>query len=418
MYGLVLTASKTPIISQIAWVIGQMMNWIYVTLGVHNIGWCIIILTVIVYTLMMPLTYKQQKFSKMSALMNPEIQKIQKKYKGKKDTASMEKQQQEMKFVYDKYGTSPMGGCTTMLVQMPVLFGMYAVIRNVPAYVSSIKDLYQPLAEQIINTSGFQKIMEAIGTVAPVQISANQDYTKVNTIIDVLYKFQSSTWDTFASKMPSLSDMAYQTQASLDKVSNFFGINVFETPWSMLKESISPFAVGGIILAISVPILAGLSQFLSVKLQPQQASVDPDNQMANSMKTMTYMMPLMSVYMCFILPAGLGIYWCISAVVRVVQQLGINKYLGTKSTEELLEKNMEKAAKKREKLGVPAKEISHMATTSTKKVEPVKRQSTMTDEEREAALKKAAKYSKNAKPGSLSSKANMVSNFNSGKKED
>ncbi|MDD3402434.1 MAG: YidC/Oxa1 family membrane protein insertase [Hespellia sp.] len=414
MYGLVLTASSTPIISQIAWVIGKLMNWIYVTLGVHNIGWCIIILTVIVYTLMIPLVIKQQKFSKMSALMNPEIQKVTKKYQGKKDQASMEKQQVEMQAIYEKYGTSPMGGCSTMLVQMPILFGMYAVIRNVPAYVESVKAIYQPLADQIVSTNGFQKIMEAIGTVNPINIPAKQDYTLTNTIIDVLYKFQNTTWDTLADKMPSVANLATTAKMQLDSVSHFFGINVFETPWSMLKQSISPLAVGGIILAVSVPILAGLSQFISVKLQPQ-AAASPENQMANQMKTMTYMMPLMSVYMCFILPAGLGIYWCISAVVRCVQQLAINKYLSTKSDEEMFEENMKKAAKKREKKGAKASEINKMATTSTKNVGTKK--SSISDKEREEKLAKASEMKKNAKAGSLASKANLVNNYNSGKND-
>ncbi|MDD3361329.1 MAG: YidC/Oxa1 family membrane protein insertase [Hespellia sp.] len=410
MYGLVLTASSTPIISQIAWIIGKLMNWIYVSLGVHNIGWCIVILTIIVYTLMIPLVIKQQKFSKMSALMNPEIQKIQKKYQGKKDQASMEKQQVEMQGIYEKYGTSPMGGCSTMLVQMPILFGMYEVIRNVPAYVDSVKNIYQPLADQIVSTNGFQKIMEAIGTVNPVNISAGRDYTLTNTIIDVLYKFQNDTWTTLADKMPSVTSLAESAKVQLDSVSHFFGINVFETPWSMLKQSMSPLEIGGIILAISVPVLAGLSQFISVKLQPQAAS-SPENQMANQMKTMTYMMPLMSVYMCFILPAGLGIYWCISAVVRVVQQLGINKYLSTKSDEEMFEENMKKAAKKREKKGAKASEINKMATTSTKNAG----KSTISNKERDEKLAKASEANKNAKSGSLASRANMVNRYNSGK---
>lgn len=412
MYGLVLTASKTPIISQIAWVIGKLMNWIYVTLGVHNIGWCIVILTIIVYTLMIPLVIKQQKFSKMSALMNPELQKVQKKYQGKKDQASMEKQQVEMQAIYEKYGTSPMGGCSTMLVQMPVLFGMYEVIRNVPAYVASVKDVYQPLAEKVIATNGFQKIMEAIGTVSPINIPADRDYTLTNTIIDVLYKFQNTTWDTFADKMPSLSNLAESTRASLDHISIFFGINVFETPWTMLKEAISPISVPAIILAIAVPVLAALSQFISVKLQPQ-AATDPENQMANQMKTMTYFMPLMSLYMCFILPAGLGIYWCISAVVRCVQQLAINKYLSTKSDEEMFEENLKKAAKKREKRGTAASEINKMATTSTKNVG----KSNISDKEREERIAKASEANKNAKSGSLASRANLVNRYNSGKED-
>src|SRR5699024_10209125 len=84
-----------PVISQISWLLGKLMNGIYNVLsaiGIENIGVSIIIFTIIVYTLLIPLTIKQQKFTKMQSVMTPEIRKIQKKYEGKRDQASMLKQ--------------------------------------------------------------------------------------------------------------------------------------------------------------------------------------------------------------------------------------------------------------------------------------------------------------------------------------
>ena len=123
---------------------------------------------------------------------------------------------------------------------------------------------------------------------------------------------------------------------------------------------------------------------------------------------------MFSVFLGFTLPAGLGLYWAISAAVRCVQQLGINKYLNNKGVDKLIEENQEKAAKKREKKGTSAKEINKMAMTNTRNVEPGKKKSTMTEAERQKKLEQAAKYNKNAKAGSLASKANMVSRYNSG----
>jgi len=106
VYGLLASGyGDWPIIKQIAWLLGKLMDGIYNVMdaiGIQNIGICIIIFTIIIYTLMIPLTIKQQKFSKMSAVMQPEIKKIQKKYEGKKDQASMMKQQEEIQQVYDK----------------------------------------------------------------------------------------------------------------------------------------------------------------------------------------------------------------------------------------------------------------------------------------------------------------------------
>lgn len=416
MYGILAAGyGDWPIIKQIAWLLGKLMNGIYNFMDsvfhVQNIGVCIIIFTVIIYTLMIPLTIKQQKWSKMSAVMNPEIQKVQKKYAGKKDQASMLKQQDEMNAIYEKYGTSPTGGCLPMLIQMPILFALYPVIYSIPQYVDGVKKVYMPVVEQIMATDGFQKIMETIGSAKPVLMNpSSYDYSQADTLVNVLYKFQDSTWQVLVDKMPSLEGIVQSTTATMGHLNSFLGINIGETPWTMLTTALKPFSIVGIILAVIIPIAAGLSQFISVKLQPQPES-DPNNQMANSMKTMTYTMPLFSVFLGFTLPAGLGLYWAVSAIVRCVQQLIINKYLSTKSTDDLIKENQERAAKKREKKGTSAKEINRMATTSTKNVQAKK--PAMSEAERKEKLEQAAKYNKNAKPGSLAAKANMVSKYNS-----
>lgn len=416
MYGVLAAGyGDWPIIHQIAWLLGKLMNGIYNIMdgvfGVQNIGVCIIIFTIIIYTLMIPLTVKQQKWSKMSAVMNPEIQKIQKKYANKKDQASMLKQQEELQIVYEKYGVSPTGGCLPMLIQMPILFALYPVIQNIPKYVDGVKAAYMPVVDQIMQVDGFQKIMETIGSAKPVLMSATAyDYSKADTLVQVLYKFQDSTWNTLVDKMPSIETVVDATTKTMGHLNNFLGINIGETPMTMLTNSLHPFSIVGIILAVIIPIMAGLAQFISVKLQPQPA-MDENNQMAASMKTMTYTMPLFSVFLGFTLPAGLGLYWAVSAVVRCVQQVAINKYLQTKSLDDMIKENQEKAAKKREKKGTSAKELNKMATTSTKNVEH-KKTSTMSEKERQEKLEKAASYNKNAKAGSLASKANMVSRFN------
>lgn len=416
MYGVLAAGyGDWPIIHQIAWVLGKLMNGIYNIMdsvfGVQNIGVCIIIFTIIIYTLMIPLTVKQQKWSKMSAVMNPEIQKIQKKYANKKDQASMLKQQEELQIVYEKYGVSPTGGCLPMLIQMPILFALYPVIQNIPKYVDGVKAAYMPVVDQIMQVDGFQKIMETIGSAKPVLMSATAyDYSKADTLVQVLYKFQDSTWNTLVDKMPSIETVVDATTKTMGHLNNFLGINIGETPMTMLTNSLHPFSIVGIILAVIIPIMAGLAQFISVKLQPQPA-MDEHNQMAASMKTMTYTMPLFSVFLGFTLPAGLGLYWAVSAVVRCVQQVAINKYLQTKSLDDMIKENQEKAAKKREKKGTSAKELNKMATTSTKNVEH-KKTSAMSEKERQEKLEKAASYNKNAKAGSLASKANMVSRFN------
>ena len=389
------------------------MNGIFEVLGsigIHNIGLCIIIFTIIIYTLLLPMTIKQQKTTRIMSVMNPEIQAIQKKYANKKDQASMMKMQEETKLIYEKYGTSPTGGCLGSIIQLPILFALWPVVQNVPAYVGGLKEAYMPLVNKIMATNGFQKVMESIGSANPIMINPEKyDYTKANTLVDVLYKFQESTWDTLADKFPQLSDLIYSTQENISEMNYFLGINIAETPMSMFKSALAVSAFGMMIVAVLIPLLAGGSQFLSAKImQKTTASAnksDKDNQMMQQMNMMMKVMPLMSVVMCFSMPAGLGIYWITSAVVRTIQQVCVNKSLNKKSIDDIVKENVEKAAKKRaNKNEVESKTLNQMAQRSTRNIEDNTRKTVSNNN--------VDSYKPNAKPGSLASKANMVSDFN------
>ena len=418
MTGILLTQSTTPIIGQVAWLLGKLMDGIFNVLssafGIESIGLCIILFTIIIYTFMIPLTIKQQKFSKLSAVMNPELQAIQKKYKNKRDQESMLKMQEEMKMVYDKYGTSQMGGCLQLVIQFPILLALWKVIQNIPAYVGGVKDMYMPLVNEIMATGGYQKIMEKIGSASPIMINPEKfDYTKTNTIVDVLYKFQPSTWDTLKDKFPDLSSLIDSTSGQISHINNFLGANISDAPVNLMMDALKTGAILVAIVALLIPILSGLTQWINIKLMPQSPGMDDrENPMANSMKTMNMIMPLFSVFMCFTMPAGLGLYWIFSAICRSVQQVAINKYLDRMDMDELVKKNMEKAKKKYEKKKVSTEELNQMATKKVRNIAVEQKHNHTADSEQEAKLQQAAERGKNAKPGSLTAKANMVRKFN------
>lgn len=413
--GILLTQRSGFIIGNIAKILGFIMNGIYEFLnnfGMVNIGLCIIIFTIVIYTLMLPLTIKQQKFTRLSAVMNPELQAINKKYANKKDQASMMKMQEETKLVYEKYGTTPTGGCLGSLIQLPILFALWPVVQNIPAYVSSLKEAYMPLVNGIMATDGFQKTMETFGTLKTINISPERfDYSKANTMVDILYKFQDSNWNTLAEKFPSLSEMVYSTKENISHMSYFLGFNIAETPSTMLSTGIKTATVGLIVASILIPVLAGATQLLSVKIAQsatKNTRQDQDNAMVQQMDMMMKIMPLMSVFFCFSMPSGLGLYWITSAVVRTIQQFFVNKSLDKKSLDDLVKENMERAAKKRaNKKEVEKKEVNTMAHMSTKNIESAKKKTTSNNN--------IDSYKKDAKPGSLASKANMVSDFNNRK---
>lgn len=412
------TKSSTPIIGQLATVMGWIMDGIYRLLnvfGIQNIGLCIIIFSILIYALMTPLQIKQQKFSKLSAIMQPELQKIQKKYKGKNnDSAAMQKMQEETQAVYQKYGVSPTGSCVQLAIQFPILMALYQVIYKIPAYVGSVKDILASAVTSITGVNGYTDILQQFITdnkMTRVQLIMDGNNATSNSVTDFLYALSPSQWKTLAetSQFSGFADTLNSTAKEISHVQNFFGLNIADQPLTYIKAAF----VGGSILiaivAILIPILAWATQMINLKLMPQAAQQDA---MMNSMKTMNMVMPLTSAVFCFTFPVGLGIYWVASAAVRSVQQLVINRHMDKIQIDDLINENMKKMEKKREKEGLPPQKITNQAHQSVKNINKVEKGSSNTDvETRAKKVEESYKNAANAKPGSITAKANMVKAF-------
>ena len=419
MTGLFLTKNATPILGQFASILGWLINAIFNLLdsiGIPNVGLAVVLFTIIIYTLMLPLTYKQQKFSRMSVRMNPELQAIQKKYKGKQDQVSMLKMQDEMKAVYAKYGTSQTGSCLPLLIQLPFLLAVYRVVYAIPAYVDKVRAAYYPLVTELLNSAGAQDFLTNLTSAAQF---SRQEFNE-NTIIDILNKASTAEWDSLASNFPDLSGVIDQARNVLEGFNNFIGLNISNSPWFSIQQFWSEGAYLLMIVALLIPILAGLTQWISVRLMPQAAAnvstADGNGEdMMKSMRMMNNFMPLISIWFCFTLPVGVGIYWVMSAVVRMIQQLAINKYLAKMDIDEEIKKNIEKYNRKREKDGLPPQRLNDVARASTRSVEPKStKKREITSEERQKQIKDSTEYYQKgeAKPGSLAAKARMVEQYN------
>ena len=418
---MLLTQYTGKFIGPVAKLLGYIMNWIYeFTCWIFpensslygNIGLCIILFTIIIYLCLLPLTIKQQKFSKLSQKMQPEIQAIQKKYKNKKDQASMMAMNQETQEVYQKYGISPSGSCIQLIIQMPILFALYRVIYNVPAYVGGLKERFMP----VVGTEGYQETMTSLlETIKLNTVKLNFEGTAAqasDSIIDVLYKMPTSAWETLKNSFSDLGGVINTLEAELSSMNNFLGINIANSPSELIKTGWSAGQYLLVFGAILVPILSAVTQLLNIKLMPTAAPTNNGNEqadtMAKSMKTMNYMMPIMSFIMVFSLPVGMGIYWIAGAVIRSIQQVLINKHMEKINLEDLIKKNQEKAKKKRARKGISENQISNAARMNTRSMSDKAKVS----EDKEEKLRQAVEYSKNAKPGSLAAKANMVKEFN------
>ncbi|HHU72939.1 MAG TPA: YidC/Oxa1 family membrane protein insertase [Clostridiales bacterium] len=318
----------------IANLLGLIMNGIYEffhLFGIQNIALSIIVFTFITKSLMIPLTLKQQKFTKLSSKMNPELQAIQAKYKGKKDEASMRKQQAETQAVYEKYGASPTAGCLPLLITLPIMFALYRVINNIPAYVNEVKVLYEAIAVELSGVTGFESII--LEMAKGVRVTA-EELTNNNTIIDVLAKFGSDEWHQLADKIPQISPVLEANVPSILKVNSFLGLNITNAPgWK------PP--------AVIIPILAMALQFVQGKqMNMKNTDANKDNPSASAMNSMTTVMPIMSGVFCITLPIGVGIYWIATSVFTIIQQFFTNKYLDKVDVDDLIQKNLEKNSKK------------------------------------------------------------------------
>ncbi len=426
----VLTKSSMPIVKYVADLLGILMNGIYYLIdkmGIPNVALAIIIFTVILLLAMTPLQIRQQRFSKLNNIMQPELKKIQKKYAGKKDQVSQQKMMDETNAVYAKYGVSATGSCIQMLIQMPILFGLYQVIYKIPGYITIIGNRIGEIAGNAEFVSIFSKFVENTDNAT---LTRNFSEGATENIIDAVYGLNTTQWTELLSQAEGSAfyDTLTSIHTYVSRATNFLGLNISDSPWDIIQTAWADKTYILIVAALAFPILAWLTQWLTFKLMPQPA-VSSDNdaasQMTNTMQSMNNFMPLMSAFFCLTLPTGVGIYWIASAVVRATQQFVINRQLDRESVDEIIEKAQKKADAKRARQGLPPSKITNAARVSTRTLEAETKaqeeaKASKNAKNHEKVKESTAYYNENARPGSLASKANMVARYdekkNNGKK--
>ncbi len=286
--------------------IGYLLGWIYNL--IPNYGWALIVFTLVVKLLLLPLGLKQQKSMTKMQAVQPKITALQEKYKN-----DQQKLSQETMKLYKEYGISPMGGCLPMLIQLPILFALYRV-------------LYRPLTYMLHMSD------KAIGSLG------NQ------FVIDM------------SNKNP-MAQIQIAEKANLIDF-DFFGLNL----------SANPNAQGWLTIAMIIPVLAAVTTYFSSKvtmlmnknkkddkkeekpkriLSPDQKDAKPN---ANEMgQTMTWMMPIFTLWITATFPAALGIYWVASNVFSIGQTVLLNGYYAKKTNNEISAQDMLIAEKKEAK---------------------------------------------------------------------
>lgn len=428
---MILLTTVSGFLKPFAWVLGNIFNGLFELIFLI-VGWftdepwrvpivaiAIIVFTIVIRILMLPLTVKQQKFSKLQNMMNPEIQEIQAKYKNNKDNESMMKMNEETKAVYAKYGASPSGGCLTMLIQLPIMFALYRVIYHIPGYVGKLKDVCALAAGKIMAATGWYDTLNT----ATGSTSFTAESTE-NSVIDSIFSLSSAKWSAVTEKFTDIAEEATKIQG----YNSLFGMNMQESPINALTGdgSVAWYSLANLDWAhywwvILIPLLAGATQFASSMLMMAknkqvvgQNQSDTQQSMQQSMKMMNYLMPLISVFFCFTLPSCVGLYWIASSLVQMIIQIVINNKMDHMDIEAMVQKNIEKENEKRAKKGLPPRKYVNSATSYAEQVK-IQEARDARKGERDAEIKESTDYYANAntaKPGSLAAKANMVRMFN------
>jgi YidC/Oxa1 family membrane protein insertase len=316
-------------------------------------------------------------------------------------------QQEEIKAVYDKYGTSPTGSCLQLLIQMPILLALYRVIMNVPAYVQPVKNLYL----QVLNGLDASQMKQFFGL---DKVVSDLSAEKLNGCIDAMSGYTNSKSGVKLSDgvtLQKILEVADKDVAEkIDGINNFFGLNISMSPSTMFNAGMI-----SIIVALIIPVLSGLFQLLSIQFTQKlngTAMNSQDNPMAGSMKMMNIMMPLISIYMCWILSAGIGLYWMAGSLIMMLQQIFINIYMKKVDINEIIEANKEKAAakaeKRKQKEGIYRERVLEASKVNTKNISG---NSKMSASEKEDRIRKAKETAANNK-NSMASKVNMVNECN------
>lgn len=276
-------------------------------------GVSLILFTLVIKLILLPFQMKSKKSMMRMSRVSGQMQDLQKRY-----AKNQAKFQEEMQKLYEEEGVNPMSGCLWSFLPLPILMALYSIIRQpITHFMMLSKDVLQTVVQSVADAG-----------VDLTNIVMMDKVTGAPALKDGLY--QMAAYGQI-NLVKAVQEMGLSTPDGWFNVNyKFLGLDLTATPWEYIKSFTFTWAVIGVIL---IPILAGLSQFvfskLTMKTQPQADAAG-----GASMKSMMYMMPLFSVYIAFIMPAALGVYWIAQSVFSLIQEAILNKTFSAKLSEE------------------------------------------------------------------------------------
>ena len=230
----------------------------------------------------------------------------------------------EMREFYKKNNVSPFGGCLPLFIQMPIFIALFRVLRSVNTYISKLQELYYDLATQIVSADGYQQILR--------DVLANNKRITINKVEEtvlssaeglqtILSQVSTNEWSRLSESLGTISNNLIEQKNNIEY---FFGISLVDSPADLLSQGITATVL---LVVILFPLLSALTTFISSKLISSNQQQQKNDQAEQIQKSMNMFLPIMTGMMAFSLPAGLGIYWIVSNIIQIIQQLAINKFM-------------------------------------------------------------------------------------------
>ena len=336
----------------IVWPFAKLMMLLYN--WTTDYGVSVILFAFVVNLVLLPFMGKSKKSMMRTSRLQPKIMELQKRHEG-----NQQKLQQEMQKLYMEEGVKPMSGCFWSLIPFPILIALYSVIR-------------QPLVKMMgIATADMEKIKEwATANAGFVSGGRGGTYDEIGVV--------NSLHEHFTDAVNALGDFG---EKLIDIDYSFLGMNLGKVPefriWNtdFSDPSIWLPALG----LFTIPLIAAFLSWLSMKISQMTnppAVTQQQNATAASMKSMNILMPIMSIWICFVMPAALGIYWIANSVFGIVRDLGLTKLyqkqLDEEDAERLTrekERELEFARRREESERLRAEGIVDTTNTSKKKIQ-------------------------------------------------
>jgi len=322
----------------------------------YTLGIAIIVFTLVTRLLLTPLQLSQQRTSRGMSRLQPEMQRIQNKYKNKKDQESQAQYSQEVQALYKKYKINPVAGCLPLLIQFPIIIALFNVLREPAVYIKRLGNEYTNIAQTMMEkVPDYQTLLEGFKKAVTSSSRQQYDLTQTESLSKFLSHLNSGQWKEFLSKISGdAQTVLEQTLQTKQNVEMFFGVNLVDTPDMLIKS--------GMWLALLVPLISGASTFIFSKItmasttsMQKTASDGSNNAQANTtesmMKTMNIMMPVMTAMFAYTMPIGLSVYWIAGNIIMMGQQWFVNKIVIRQ------EKILDEQFKKQEEVAQVAKKV-------------------------------------------------------------